>query len=265
MVDAVVAVEVDLHLAVGIEVLLPAAGADVVLEEAAAPDGEVDLVLAVVVGRVVPDLLHRRVLLGEDRPLPRHGVEPRGAGGGRGPDVVVLDGDAVHDVVDEPAVHLVPVVEAAAREPREAAAEQAEPDVARLPVDVDRGHDLEREAVLLLPDLHDLARRLVDLGEAVLGADPHARAVDLHREDVVVRQAVGHREGLPVRVDVRQLRRPRGRGRGRLGGAGPRGEAGREEESEGGARLHRLCLLSHHSVFRYSMRSFSWSFVMSFV
>ena len=45
--DPVVAVEVDLHLAVGVEVLLPVRRLEVVLQAAAAPDAQVDLALVV--------------------------------------------------------------------------------------------------------------------------------------------------------------------------------------------------------------------------
>jgi hypothetical protein len=272
--EPVVAVEVDLHLAVRVQVVLPAPGLDAVLEHPAAPDREVDRILAVVGGAVVPDLLHRGVLLGEDRPLPRNGVEARGARGRRRPDVVVLDRDPVDDVVHEAAVHLVPVVEPAAGQAGEPPAEEAEPDVAGLGVDVDRGDDLERQAVLLLPRLHDLARGLVDQGEPVLGAHPHPRAVHLDREDVVVRQAVRDRELLPVRVDVRKLRRPRLHRRSGLHrrpgwrriarGETRGGDRRHQNRQEGLVPLHPL-FPRRHSVFRYSMRSLSWSFVMSFV
>ena len=126
---AVVAVEIDLHLAVGIEVDLPVLGLDVELEDAAAPDGQVHLAVAGA-DVVVPDFLHRRVLLGEDVPLVGLGVVAAGAGGGGAPDVVAFDGDGIDDVVDQAAVELVEVVEAPGAEAGQAAAEQAEPDVA---------------------------------------------------------------------------------------------------------------------------------------
>ena len=103
---AVVAVEVDFHLAVGIEIDLPVLGLHVELEDAAAPDGQVHL--AVAGGDVVvPDLLHGGVLLGEDVPLVGLGVVAAGAGGGGAPDVVALDGDGIDHVVDQAAVELV--------------------------------------------------------------------------------------------------------------------------------------------------------------
>ena len=55
----------------------------------------------------------------------------------------------------------MPVVEAAAAEAGQTAAEQAEPHVAGLLVDVDRGDDLPGQAVLLPPAL-DLAGPLVE-------------------------------------------------------------------------------------------------------
>jgi hypothetical protein len=63
--DAVVAVQVDLHFAVGIQVDVPPLGGDIEFQHAAAPHGQVDLAV-VVADAVVPDLLHRGVLLGVD-------------------------------------------------------------------------------------------------------------------------------------------------------------------------------------------------------
>jgi hypothetical protein len=191
--DPIVAIQVDLHLAVGIEVRLPRialAGlrhSDIVFEAAAAPDGKVHLALVVRDG-IIPNLFHGGVLFGEDCPLPRLGVVAAGAGRGRGPHIVVLHAHAVHH----------------AAESGQAAAEQAKPHVAGLRVHVDRGDDLPRQPVLLLPGA-ELAGPLVVAGQPVLGANPHPRAVGLHGEDVIVRQAVGGGEVPPMGVDVGKL------------------------------------------------------------
>ena len=207
--QTVVAVQIDLHLLVRVQVLLPVAGGDVVLQDAAAPDGEVDFAIGVV-HAVIPNLLHRAVLLGEDGPLAGDRVVAAGAGGGGGPHVVVLDGDGVDHVVDQSAVQLGPVVEAASAEPCQSAAEQGQPDVAGFGLHGDAGHHAPGQAVFLRPAL-DLAGALVEHRQPVLGADPDARTIRLHREDVIVRQAIRCRELLPVRVDVRQfLGRPGG-------------------------------------------------------
>ena len=114
-----------------------------------------------------------------------------------------LDRHAVNDVVDQPAVELVEVIEPAAAESGQSAAEQTQPDVAGVPVHVDRGHGLERQPVFLLP-APDLAGPLVVAGQAVLGADPHLRSIGLHGEDMVAGQAVSHGEMLPFRINKRQ-------------------------------------------------------------
>ena len=210
--DPVVAVQVDLHFAVRVEVDLPriarllAVFLAVELQAAAAPDGQEDLVVAVVGDAVVPDLFHGGVLLGEDRPLPGLRVVAAGPGGGRRPDVVVLHGDRVDDVVDQAAVELVEMVEASAAEAGQTAAEQPQPDVAGLRVDVDGGDDLPRQAVFS-PSITrtTLPCLLVDQRQAVLGADPDAVAVGLDREDVVVGQPVLDGEVLPLGVDVGQF------------------------------------------------------------
>jgi len=108
------------------------------------------------------------------------------------------------------------VVETPAAEPRQPAAEQAQPDVAGLGIDVERRDHAERQAVLLAPTA-DLAGLLVDAGQPVLGADPDLVAVGLDREDVVVGQAILDREVLPLRVDVRHSLGARRRSEGHRG------------------------------------------------
>ena len=114
-----------------------------------------------------------------------------------------LDRHAVNDVVDQPAVELVEVIEPAAAESGQSAAKQTQPDVAGAPVHIDRGHGLERQPVFLLP-APDLAGPFVVAGQAILGADPHFRSIGLHGEDMVAGQAVSHGEMLPFRINKRQ-------------------------------------------------------------
>ncbi len=103
-------------------------GFDVELENPTAPDAEVDL--AVGVGApIVPDLFHGSVLLGVDGPLPGSGVVAAGASGGGGPDVLVLDANAVDDIVDQSTVELMEVVEATAAEPGQTTTEHSQPDL----------------------------------------------------------------------------------------------------------------------------------------
>jgi len=241
--DAIVTIQIDFHLPVGVQVGLPGVLlaqvlGDVELQAAAPPDGQVDLVRRRLVrGPVVPYLFHRGVLLGVDRPLAGLGVVAARAGGGRGPDVVVLQGEAVDHVVHQPAIELMEVVESPAAKAGQTAAEEPQPDVAGLLVHLDRGDDAPGQAVLLFPRA-DLPGPLVEAGEAVLGADPHPRAIHLDRKDVIVGESVGHGEVLPLGVDVRKLvgrcghRRRGGRRPGRLG-------PGRSRRSPGGPSV--LC------------------------
>ena len=106
--------------------------------------------------------------------------------------------DAVDDVVDQAAVELVPVIETAAAETRQAAAEQARATRRRSFVDVDRGDDRHGRPSFSF-QLCDLAGALVDAGQAVFGSDPDLGPVRLDREDVVVGQAVRRGELLPLR------------------------------------------------------------------
>jgi hypothetical protein len=248
--DAVVAVQVDLHLAVGIQVVLPAARGDVVLQHAAAPNGEVNLA-RVVTCSVVPDLFHRSILLVEDRPLPRLRVVAACASRRGGPDVVVLHRHPVHHVVDQSAVELVEMVEAPAAEPRQPSAEHADPEVAGVLVYVEGRDHPPRQPVLFLPAA-DLPGPLVEAGQAVLRSDPHVGPLDLDREDVVVGQAVPGRELIPPRVHVglRVARSPVLRRRGRRCGQHRR----QPQPHRGPSHASRLVL---HSVFRNSIRSLS--------
>ena len=92
----------------------------------------------VVVGDgVIPDLLHRRVLFGENGPLVSQRLVPAPAGRGGDPNIVVLDRHGVNDVVDQAAVELMEMVETTTAESSQAAAQHADPDLARLRVDID--------------------------------------------------------------------------------------------------------------------------------
>jgi len=144
----------------------------------------------------------------------------------------VLHGHAIHDVVDQAAVELVPVVEPAATQPGEPAAEQAEPHVAGLRVDVQGRDDLPGQAVLFVPAL-DLARLLVVAGQAVFRADPDLGPGRLDGEDVVVGQPVVGGEVFPVGVDVRQpLVGRRLRRRARLGARRSTGRCRDREQAD---------------------------------
>ncbi len=103
------------------------------------------------------------------------------------------------------------VVKASAAEASEAAAEEAEPDVAGFRIHVDGGDDLPGQAIPFTPGA-DLSGALVQLREAVLGADPDARPIGFDREDVIVGEAVGGGDVLPVGVDERQFIGGEGRG-----------------------------------------------------
>ena len=110
------------------------------------------------------------------------------------------------------------MVETAAAEPCQPAAEEAQPDVTRLGIDVDGRHHAPREAVLcvgfLLFPVAERAGPLVVAGQAVFGADPDLGAVGLHGEDVVVGQPILHGELFPLRVDIGQFIVRGGCGRG---------------------------------------------------
>ena len=106
-----------------------------------------------------------------------------------GPDVVVFDGHPVDNVVDQAAVELVPVVEPSTAEPGQPAAEQAQPDLARLRMNVDGADHPPRQAVLLAPGA-DAAGPLVQAGQPAFRTDPDVIAVDFDREDVIVGQPV---------------------------------------------------------------------------
>ena len=228
--EAVVAIEVDLHLAVGVEIAASSCSvATSNSRHAAAPDGQVDLAAAVVGDAVVPDLLHRRVLLGEDRPLPADGVVAAGPGRGGRPDVVVLHGDAVDHVVDQAAVELVEMVEAAA-------AEAGHPPPNR-PSQTSPVFLSTSMAVITRQGRPSFSRPTADLaGPLVEQARPSSVPIQTLGPSALTAKtwSLGRPsfdgEVLPLRIDVRQACRVPVRGavrrpRGRPGGARPRPEA----------------------------------------
>jgi len=99
------------------------------------------------------------------------------------------------------------VVESSGAEAGEAAAEKAEPYVAGLRIDFDRGHDAPRQAVLLAPGC-DFLGLLVIASQSVFGANPDAvvHRIGPNGEDVVVGQAVFGRDLFPFGVDIGQAR-----------------------------------------------------------
>ena len=99
------------------------------------------------------------------------------------------------------------MVEATGAEAGQAAAEETDPDLVGLGIDVDCGNDPPWQAVLFRPRL-DLAGLLVVAGEAVFGADPDVPSMAGHGEDMIVGQAVPGGELFPVGVDVGQGRGP---------------------------------------------------------
>lgn len=243
--EALIFEDDDFGLAVGILVDVPGVGLLRVLEQAAAPDGEVDLV-----GRggdaVGPDFLHGRVALVVEGPLAGAGVQAAGSGGGGYPDVVALNGDAVDDVVAEAGVELRVRIDAAGGDAAEAA-HGSGPDGSGAGIEGEREDGLLREAV---GGGVDFPAAVIELGEAVVSAGPDAVAVDEDGVDVIVGQAVG---GCVIHEAVV------GDGRGaRLRGAlGGRGEGCQENAEDDRGFVHR--------VLRYSIRSLSSSLVRSLV
>src|ERR1039458_7584674 len=227
----------DFGLAVGIVVVLPAAGRYVVLQHAGAPHRVVDLFGAGGDG-IRPDLVHRRVALVEMSPLIGLDVEAAAAGCRGHPNRVALHGHAVHHIVWQAAVELVVGVESSRREAAKPA-HGGRPDIASARVRINEQYGAMRQPVLRA--VHFPLPVLVQ-GQAIFGGRPHTGAIHLDLKHVVVRQAVFRGEVLPTV--------PR-----HLGSACPCSGRANDE-------YRNPCI---HKVFRYSIRSFNSSLVRSLV
>ena len=93
------------------------------------------------------------------------------------------------------------MVEPSAAKSGQPAAEQSDPQVTRLGVDIECRDGLPRQSVLLLPALY-LARLFVEPGQPVLGTNPHIVPVGLDRKDVIVRQPGVGGKVFPLGIDV---------------------------------------------------------------
>src|SRR5581483_3399235 len=213
---------------------------DVILENAATPHRVINLVLGRT-NRINPDLEHWRVALIEQRPLTRAQVVAAGAGGGCRPDVVAVDANAVDDVIAEAGIELREGVNAPCGDAIESA-HRSRPHVAGVLVECERKDSLVGHAI----------RRAIDLpftvfvnSKAIVGSSPDAPAIDQHAVHVIVGQAIRGREVLPAKH--RYVRR-----------CSHGGERQSGYSSEAKNR-------SSHNVLKYSIRSFSSSFVRSLV
>ena len=203
--NAVVAIQIDLHFTVRIQIVFPVFRGNVEFQDTAAPHAEIHP--AVVVGHaVIPDLFHGRVFFRVDGPLAGDRVVSAGPGRGGRPDIVIFNCHTIHHIVDQAAVHLVPVIESPAAESCQSAAKQTDPEVPCFGMNIQCGHHAPGKAVLFLPAFY-VSRGLVNTGQAVFGAHPDPGFLRLDGKDVVIGQTVLDCDMVPGCVDKRHLLR----------------------------------------------------------
>src|SRR5271157_4089653 len=258
----------EFSLAVGIVVILPVLGLNVVFEDAASPDCVIDFVVSGANG-VRPDLEHGRIAFVEQSPFAGASVQAAGAGSGCGPDEVALHTDSVDHVVAQAGVQLCEGVDASGRDAAQPT-HGAGPDVAGVLVSRQGEHGPMCQTV---SRAKYLPRTLFVQAQPVLRAGPDAVPIHEHAEDVVVGQAIGGGEVLPAK--------PRHvlSGQGCREKQGQRGQPHIVSRPDCQDRMNRRASLDRtaeggcpnikdsrlHNVFRYSIKSFNSSLVRSLV
>src|SRR5271166_1641458 len=218
-------------------------GLNVVLEHSAAPHRVINFVLGGADG-ISPDLVHRRIALVEKRPLAGARIEAACTGGGCGPNEISLYANSVNDVIAQARIQLGEVVDAASGNAAQPA-HRADPQVAGALVERKRQYGLMGQTIGWTKNFPFAV--FVE-AESVLRARPNAVSLHQHAKDAVIRQAVRNGEVLPAEM-------------WHFLGSRQQNEHRKGKDRNESRKMHAQ--LAFHNVFKYSMRSFSSSFVRS--